>query len=70
MTAAPSSFRRTAGWAIWAASAAIGVAWLVEAFTSGMGFISTHLAPFAIVGNLVGLFLMRKGPSASSADKK
>jgi hypothetical protein len=70
MTAAPSSIRRTAGVAIWAVSAAIGVAWLVEAFTIGLGFISTHLAPFAIVGNLVGLFLMRKGPAASSADKK
>jgi hypothetical protein len=70
MTAAPSSIRRTAGLTIWALSAAIGVAWLVEAFTLGRGFISTHLAPFAIVGNLVGLFLMRKSPAASSADKK
>lgn len=70
MTAAPSSTRRTAGLMIWAVSAAIGVAWLVEALTIGMGFISTHLAPIAIVGNLVGLFLMRKGPASPSADKQ
>jgi len=50
--------RRTLGYALWALSAILAVAWLVEAFTKGRGFVSTYLAPFAILGNLAGMFLM------------
>ena len=53
------------GLVIWALSAALALAWFVESFTVGRGFISTYLAPLAIIGNLVGVFLMRKGDSGS-----
>jgi predicted membrane chloride channel (bestrophin family) len=52
--------RRDLGFLCWAFSAMLTVAWLIEAFTVGRLFISTYLAPFAIVGIVVGVFLMRK----------
>ena len=54
---------RTLGWTLWALSMALALAWLVEANTVGRGFISTYLAPFAIVGNLVAMVLLRRRPS-------
>jgi hypothetical protein len=57
--------RRGLGFVVWALSAMLAVVWLVEAFTVGRGFVSMYLAPFAIVGNLVGMFLMRKRPDSS-----
>ena len=57
------SSRRKLGWVLlWAVSAALSVAWLIEASTVGRGFISTYLAPFAIVGNLVTILLSWKRP--------
>jgi hypothetical protein len=53
--------QRSVGFLCWAVSAVLSVAWLVEAFMVGRGFISTYLAPFAIVGNLAGMLLMRRG---------
>jgi hypothetical protein len=52
--------RRDLGFLCWALSAMLAVAWFIEAFTVGRRFISTYLAPLAIVGNVVGVFLMRK----------
>jgi len=63
--------QKTAGWTIWALAAAVSVAWFVEAFTVGRGFISKYLAPFGIVGNLVGAFMiwkLRSDPSSDSSD--
>ena len=59
--------RRSLGLTIWALSAMVTVAWLVEAFTEGRGFMSTYLAPFAIAGNLVSMPLMRKRAPGSSS---
>jgi hypothetical protein len=53
--------QRSVGFLCWAVSAVLSVAWLVEAFMVGRGFISSYLAPFAIVGNLAGMLLMRRG---------
>jgi hypothetical protein len=36
----------------------MSVAWFIEAFSHGRGFVSTYLAPVAIVGNLFGAFLL------------
>jgi len=38
----------------------LAAAWFIEAITVGRRFISIYLAPFAILGNVVGVFLMRK----------
>jgi len=53
--------QRRVGFLCWALSAVLSVAWLVEAFMVGRGFISSYLAPFAIVGNLAGMLLMQRG---------
>ena len=58
--------RRRLGFTIWALSAMLAVAWFFEAFTEGRGFISTYLAPFAIVGNLVSMPLIWRGGPGSS----
>ena len=58
--------RRRLGFTIWALSAMLAVAWFFEAFTEGRGFISTYLAPFAIVGNLVSMPLIWRGVPGSS----
>jgi hypothetical protein len=52
--------RSKVGVTIWVLSALLAVAWFVEAFTVGRGFVSRYLAPVAIAGNLLGVFLMRK----------
>jgi hypothetical protein len=52
--------RRGLGFLCWALSAMLAVAWFIEAITVGRRFMSTYLAPFAILGNVVGVFLMRK----------
>jgi uncharacterized membrane protein len=41
---------------IFAIAAVITIAWIIESFTVGRGFISTYLAPVAIVGLLVLAF--------------
>jgi len=45
---------------MWAASALLAVAWLLEAFTRGRGFISTYLAPFAIAGTMFAAYQLSK----------
>ena len=52
--------RRRLGYLVWALSAALSVAWLVEVFTVGRGFISIYLAPIAVIGNLFSVFLIRR----------
>ena len=64
----PSGRRRLVGWTIWALSAALAVAWLIEAHSVGRGFVSTYLAPFAIVGNLFGAFLAGAFSRGASSD--
>ena len=59
--------RQSLGLTVWALSATLTVAWLVEALSEGRGFISTYLAPFAIVGNLVSMPLMWKRVHGSSS---
>jgi hypothetical protein len=60
MSAAPSTKQRTVAMVFFAVSAVLSVAWFIEAFTRGRGFVSKYLAPIAIVGNLLGSFLMWK----------
>ena len=68
MSSEPSKVQKTVGWTIWALAAAISVAWFVEAFAVGRGFISRYLAPFGIVGNLVGAFMIWKLRADPSSD--
>jgi hypothetical protein len=65
----PSPKRLKLGFTIWALSAVLAVAWFVEAFSSGRGVVSRYLAPVAIVGNLLGVFLMGKHRAARSPDQ-
>ena len=65
MSDEPSLRRGRAGLVIWACAAVLSVAWFIEAFTRGRGFVSKYVAPLAIVGNLVGAFLMWKRPPRS-----
>ena len=58
--------RQTFGFALWALSATLAVVWFVEAFTEGRGFVSTYLAPFAIIGNLVGAAMWKRHRSSQS----
>jgi len=44
-------------WATWAISAVVSVAWFWESSTCGFCYISRHLAPVAIVGNIIAPFL-------------
>jgi len=52
--------RRGFGFLIWALSGMLAVAWLVEGFTVGRGFISTYLAPIAVIGNLFSVILIKR----------
>ena len=54
--------RKKIGYVFWTLSFLLSVAWLIESFTRGRGFVSTYLAPVAILGNILGVFLI-KGPS-------
>jgi hypothetical protein len=53
-----------------AVSFALAVAWKVEAEVVGRGFISTYLAPLAIVGNLLGAFLTGAFSKRSSSGQE
>ncbi len=57
--------RHKVAFAIGVPSGVLAAAWLVEAFVVGRGFISTYLAPVAIVGIFVSAVLMRKRHSDS-----
>jgi len=49
---------KTLGWIVWAVGAVISIAWLWEARTCGVCYVSRHLAPIAIVTNIVWPFLL------------
>jgi predicted anti-sigma-YlaC factor YlaD len=55
--------------ALWALGSLVAVAWLVEAFTVGRGFVSTYLAPLAfgplVVAALIQLWVSRSGPAGT-----
>ena len=54
-------------------SALLSVAWYAESVICGRCFISTYLAPVAIVGNVVGAMLLARhdvGPSVATGGKK
>lgn len=51
---------RTLSWVIWGVATAVAVAWLVEAFTVGRGFVSTYLAPISFCGTLLSLYLRNR----------
>jgi hypothetical protein len=54
------------GHVVFAISVAVVIAWNVEAWTSGRGFVSTYLAPVAAAGLFVSMWLKRdrRPPSA------
>ena len=58
--------RKNLGYIVWVVSFLLVVAWLAESVSRGRGFISTYLAPFAIIGNVVGIFLIRHEESTHS----
>jgi hypothetical protein len=52
------------GIAVAVASGVVGVAWYAEAVTCGRCFVSSYLAPFAILGNFVALALLARSRRA------
>ena len=49
--------RRRLRMLIYAVAVLITIAWIIESFTVGRGFVSAYLAPIAIAGLLVVAFL-------------
>lgn len=56
--------RRRLRMLIYAVAVLITIAWIIESFTVGRGFVSAYVAPVAIIGNFVLAFgLMRDNKS-------
>jgi hypothetical protein len=56
------------GLVLWAFSAGLTVAWAVEALTYGRGVISKYVAPFAVIGNIVAAFIIRRQKASKAAE--
>ena len=52
------SIKRNFALVLWAFSAGLIVAWLLEAWIQGLGVISRYAAPFALAINIIASFLM------------
>jgi hypothetical protein len=52
--------KRQIGITIWLASLVLIVAWLTEAVLRDRGFVSTYLAPIAVVGNVLAVFVIKE----------
>jgi len=52
--------KRQVGVALWLMSLVLSVAWLTEAMLRDRGFVSTYLAPLAIVGNILAVFVIKE----------
>jgi hypothetical protein len=52
--------KRQIGITIWLASLVLIVAWLTEAILRDRGFVSTYLAPIAVLGNVLAVFVIKE----------
>jgi hypothetical protein len=52
--------KRQVGVALWLLSLVLSVAWLTEAMLRDRGFVSTYLAPLAILGNILAVFVIKE----------
>jgi hypothetical protein len=52
--------KRQIGITIWLASLVLIVAWLTEAVLRDRGFVSTYLAPIAVLGNVLAVFVIKE----------
>ena len=55
--------KRQVGIVLWLMSLVLSVAWLTEAVLRDRGFVSTYLAPVAIVGNILAVFVIKETPT-------
>ena len=52
--------KRQIGITLWLMSLVLIVAWLTEAVLRDRGFISTYLAPVAVLGNILAVFVIKE----------
>ena len=52
--------KRQVGVALWLLSLMLSVAWLTEALLRDRGFVSTYLAPVAVLGNILAVFVIKE----------
>ena len=52
--------KRQIGITLWLASLVLIVAWLTEAVLRDRGFVSTYLAPIAVLGNILAVYVIKE----------
>jgi hypothetical protein len=52
--------KRQIGITLWLASLVLIVAWLTDAFLRDHGFVSHYLAPIAVIGNILAVFVIKE----------
>jgi hypothetical protein len=52
--------KRQIGITLWLVSLVLIVAWLTEAILRDRSFISTYLAPIAVLGNVLAVFVIKE----------
>jgi len=52
--------KRQIGITLWLASLVLIVAWLTEAILRDRGFVSTYLAPIAVLGNILAVYVIKE----------
>jgi hypothetical protein len=52
--------KRQVGILLWLMSLVLSVAWLTEAVLRDRSFVSTYLAPVAILGNILAVFVIKE----------
>jgi hypothetical protein len=52
--------KRQVGIALWLMSLVLSVAWLTEAILRDRSFVSLYLAPVAILGNILAVFVIKE----------
>lgn len=52
--------KRQIGITLWLASLVLIIAWLTEAILRDRSFVSTYLAPIAVLGNILAVFVIKE----------
>jgi len=52
--------KRQIGMALWLSSLVLIVAWLTEAILRDRSFVSLYLAPVAVLGNILAVFVIKE----------
>jgi hypothetical protein len=52
--------KRQIGITLWLASLVLIVAWLTEAILRDHSFVSTYLAPVAVLGNILAVYVIKE----------